>query len=52
MREIGTVPLDGFVGPAHVSCVIGAAPYEYFAEEGEAGRDRWFRAARRRCKRC
>ena len=33
VREIGTVPLDGFVGPAHVSCVIGAAPYEYFAEE-------------------
>jgi hydrogenase expression/formation protein HypD len=33
VRDIGTVPLDGFVGPAHVSCVIGAAPYEYFAEE-------------------
>jgi len=33
VREIGTVPLDGFVGPAHVSCVIGSAPYEYFAEE-------------------
>jgi len=33
VRDIGTVPLDGFVGPAHVSCVIGSAPYEYFAEE-------------------
>jgi hydrogenase expression/formation protein HypD len=33
VRSIGAVPLDGFVGPAHVSCVIGAAPYEYFAEE-------------------
>ena len=33
VRAIGTVPLDGFVGPAHVSCVIGSAPYEYFAEE-------------------
>ena len=31
-REIGAVPLDGFVGPAHVSCVIGSAPYERFAE--------------------
>jgi len=26
------VPLDGFVGPAHVSIVIGSAPYEPFAE--------------------
>ncbi len=33
VRDIGTVPLDGFVGPAHVSCVIGSRPYEYFAEE-------------------
>jgi len=33
VRGIGTVPLDGFVGPAHVSCVIGSQPYEYFAEE-------------------
>jgi hydrogenase expression/formation protein HypD len=31
-RAMGTVPLDGFVGPAHVSCVIGSAPYERFAE--------------------
>jgi hydrogenase expression/formation protein HypD len=27
----GTLPLDGFVGPAHVSIVIGSAPYEPFA---------------------
>jgi hydrogenase expression/formation protein HypD len=33
VREWGTVPLDGFVGPAHVSTVIGSQPYEYFAEE-------------------
>jgi hydrogenase expression/formation protein HypD len=33
VREIGSVPVDGFVGPAHVSCVIGSQPYEYFAQE-------------------
>jgi hydrogenase expression/formation protein HypD len=33
VREIGAVPLDGFIGPAHVSTVIGTQPYEYFAEE-------------------
>ena len=33
VRELGTVPLDGFIGPAHVSTVIGSRPYEYFAEE-------------------
>ena len=33
VREIGTVPIDGFIGPAHVSTVIGSEPYEYFAEE-------------------
>jgi hydrogenase expression/formation protein HypD len=27
------VPLDGFVGPAHVSTVIGSAPYEPFADD-------------------
>ena len=31
VRQYGTVPLDGFVGPAHVSVVIGSAPYEPFA---------------------
>ena len=33
VRELGTVPLDGFVGPAHVSTVIGSRPYECFAEK-------------------
>jgi hydrogenase expression/formation protein HypD len=33
VRDYGSVPLDGFVGPAHVSIVIGSRPYEHFAEE-------------------
>ena len=33
VRDYGTVPLDGFIGPAHVSTVIGSRPYEFFAEE-------------------
>ncbi len=33
VRQYGTVPIDGFVGPAHVSIVIGAQPYEHFAQE-------------------
>jgi len=33
VRELGTVPLDGFVGPAHVSTIIGSRPYAFFAEE-------------------
>jgi hydrogenase expression/formation protein HypD len=33
VRRYGTVPIDGFVGPAHVSIVIGSQPYEHFAEE-------------------
>lgn len=33
VREFGTVPIDGFVGPAHVSIVIGSGPYAHFAEE-------------------
>ena len=32
VRQYGTVPLDGFVGPAHVSIVIGSEPYESFAK--------------------
>jgi len=35
VRELGSLPLDGFIGPAHVSTVIGTQPYEYFAEEYE-----------------
>jgi len=33
LRQMGKWSLDGFVGPAHVSVVIGSQPYEYFAEE-------------------
>lgn len=33
IRNIGPVEIDGFVGPAHVSTIIGTEPYEYFAEE-------------------
>jgi hydrogenase expression/formation protein HypD len=33
VRQLGTVRIDGFVGPAHVSTVIGSLPYEHFAEE-------------------
>lgn len=33
VRQYGTVPIDGFVGPAHVSIVIGSAPYDHFAQE-------------------
>ncbi len=33
VRQWGTVPLDGFIGPAHVSTIIGSQPYEFFAEE-------------------
>ncbi|AAP85772.1 hydrogenase formation protein HypD (plasmid) [Cupriavidus necator H16] len=33
VRDYGTVPIDGFVGPAHVSIVIGTRPYEHFSRE-------------------
>ena len=33
VRQLGTVPIDGFIGPAHVSIVIGSEPYEHFAQE-------------------
>lgn len=33
IRELGQARVDGFLGPSHVSTVIGARPYEYFAEE-------------------
>jgi hydrogenase expression/formation protein HypD len=33
VRQLGTLALDGFIGPAHVSTIIGSQPYEYFAEE-------------------
>jgi hydrogenase expression/formation protein HypD len=31
-REWGPVRVDGFIGPSHVSAVIGSRPYENFAE--------------------
>ena len=31
--DVGGVEIDGFVGPAHVSTVIGTAPYEFCAED-------------------
>lgn len=33
VREIGSVLIDGFFGPSHVSSIIGSRPYEFFAEE-------------------
>jgi hydrogenase expression/formation protein HypD len=33
VRELGTIRIDGFIGPAHVSTVIGTRPYDFFAEE-------------------
>ncbi|WP_461829180.1 hydrogenase formation protein HypD [Aquifex sp.] len=33
IREIGKVRIDAFIGPGHVSTIIGTKPYEYFAEE-------------------
>ena len=33
-RAPGTASIDGFVGPAHVSVVIGSAPYERFEWRG------------------
>lgn len=33
VRAFGTVRIDGFLGPSHVSSVIGSAPYDFFAEE-------------------
>lgn len=35
VRELGRVRIDGFIGPAHVSAVIGSQPYAFFAEEFE-----------------
>jgi hydrogenase expression/formation protein HypD len=32
-RDCGTVRVDGFIGPSHVSAVIGSRPYEHFAAE-------------------
>jgi hydrogenase expression/formation protein HypD len=35
VRELGRIRIDGFIGPAHVSTVIGTQPYAFFAEEFE-----------------
>jgi hydrogenase expression/formation protein HypD len=35
VRELGRVRIDGFIGPAHVSTVIGTEPYAFFAQEFE-----------------
>ncbi|MEP6884834.1 MAG: hydrogenase formation protein HypD [Gammaproteobacteria bacterium] len=32
-HEWGEVRVDGFIGPSHVSAVIGSRPYEQFAEQ-------------------
>jgi hydrogenase expression/formation protein HypD len=33
VAKLGTIKIDGFVGPAHVSTVIGTRPYEGFARD-------------------
>ncbi len=33
IRNIGRVEIEGFVGPAHVSTIIGTKPYEFVAKE-------------------
>ncbi len=33
LRDMGTISIDGFFGPSHVSSIIGSRPYEFFAEE-------------------
>lgn len=33
LRKWGAPALDGFLGPSHVSAIIGSRPYEFFAEE-------------------
>ncbi|SNZ21445.1 hydrogenase formation protein HypD [Cohaesibacter gelatinilyticus] len=33
LRDFGAVSIDGFLGPSHVSSIIGSQPYDYFAQE-------------------
>jgi len=33
LRTMGSISIDGFFGPSHVSSIIGSRPYEFFAEE-------------------
>ncbi len=35
LKEMGIVPINAFIGPGHVSTIIGYQPYEYFVEEFE-----------------
>ncbi|MGK5085298.1 hydrogenase formation protein HypD [Bdellovibrionota bacterium FG-1] len=32
VRNLGVLKLDGFIGPAHVSAIIGTQPFEYFSQ--------------------
>ena len=33
VRKLGNVRVDGFIGPSHVSTIIGSRPYDFFAQE-------------------
>ncbi len=33
VRKMGSVVIDGFIGPGHVSAIIGSEPFEAFAKE-------------------
>ncbi len=33
LRDIGRMRIDAFIGPGHVSVIIGTKPYRYFCEE-------------------
>jgi hydrogenase expression/formation protein HypD len=33
VRKLGTVRVDGFIGPSHVSTIIGSCPYDFFSRE-------------------
>ncbi|MBI5782548.1 MAG: hydrogenase formation protein HypD [Gammaproteobacteria bacterium] len=33
VRKLGRVRVDGFIGPSHVSTIIGSRPYGFFAQE-------------------
>lgn len=35
LREMGSVPINAFIGPGHVSAIIGYQPFEYFVKEFE-----------------
>ena len=48
LLESPDLRLDGFIGPGHVSTVVGARPFEFIpARVRQAGRDLRLRAARR-----